>query len=125
MKMQPVDLVLPRLAKTLFGELQRFQTGELNEEEFSSYFENLLQRHHDWLTTRGISDQRATLAIHGAVLVLSSPGLRTEAATTGVPFEVLEYRAIKEAAADIARNHGIPERRAVHMLGQIVSSYAQ
>ena len=38
-----------------------------------------------------------------AVLILSGPGLRAEAEESKLPLEMIEYRAIREAAADVAR----------------------
>jgi hypothetical protein len=123
MNKQLIELVLPQLAKTLYRELQRYREGKLNEKEFTSCFESLLQRQHAWLIQRGISDVRAALAIHGAVLILSTPGLRAEAAQTQRPLELLEYRAIREAAEDVAKNYGITQQRAARVLSAIVSRY--
>ncbi len=69
-----MEVMLPRLAKPLYKHLERFQTGKLNEEQFTERFETLLQRQHQWLSKRGISAARAAIAIHAAVLVLSLPG---------------------------------------------------
>ena len=123
MSKQPIELVLPRLAKTLYRQLQRYKAGELNEKQFARGFEQLLQQQHTWLTHQGISDIRAALAIHGAVLVLSSPGLRAEAAESELPLEVIEYRAVREAAGDVARNYNISERRAARVISSIVARY--
>ncbi len=75
MSKQLMEVVLPRLARPLYKHLERFQTGKLNEAEFTERFESLLQRQHQWLSRRGISAARAAIAIHAAVLVLSMPGL--------------------------------------------------
>src|SRR5919201_2181177 len=123
MSKQPIELVLPRLAKTLYRQLQRYKAGELSDKQFSRCFEQLLRQQHAWLTHRGISDVRAALAIHGAVLVLSSPGLRAESAESGLPLEVIEYRAVREAAEDVARNYGVSERRAARVISAIVACY--
>ncbi len=123
MSKQLVEIVLPRLAKTLYRELQRYRSGQLDEKEFTHCFEQLLQRQHAWLITRGASEVRAALAIHGAVLVLSHPGLRAEAAETGLPLEVIEYRAIRDAAQDIERNYGISERKASRAISAVVARY--
>jgi hypothetical protein len=124
MNRQLIELVLPRLAKKLYRELQRYQTGQLDEAGFTHCFENLLQRQHDWLISRGISEVQAALAIHAAVLILSMPGLRGEAAETGLPLEVIEYRAVREAAVDVARNYGFSEHKAMHIIGRILARYA-
>jgi hypothetical protein len=120
---QLVELVLPRLAKTLYRELQRYRSGKLNEKQFTTCFENLLQKQHTWLRTRGVSDIQAALAIHGAVLVLSSPGLHAEAVETNVPLEILEFRAVRDAAADVARTYQIDEQEAVQVISGIVARY--
>jgi hypothetical protein len=123
MSKQLMDLVLPRLAKQLYRELQRYRSGSLDESEFAECFEKLLQGQHSWLMKRGVSDLRAALALHGAVLVLSKPGLKAEATETGLPLEVIEYRAIREAAADVTQNYGLSERRAADQLSRIVARY--
>lgn len=124
MSKQIVEVVLPRLARPLYRQLHRFRAGELDEPEFARSFEALLRRQHAWLTDRGVSDVRAAVAIHGAVLVLSSPGLRAESAETGVPLEVLEHRAVCDAAADVANNYGVNQRRAFDAIARIVARYS-
>lgn len=118
-----IDVVLPRLAKNLYRELERYRAGQVDESTFSKNFEGLLQRHHAWLTARGVSDVRAALAIHAAVLVLSSPGLRAEAAEHGLPLEIVEFRAIREAAGDVAQNYEIPVGEAIRVISTIVSRF--
>jgi hypothetical protein len=82
MSKQLMDVVLPRLARPLYQQLERYRTGQLNDKQFTAKFEALLRRQHAWLAKRGISAARAALAIHAAVLVLSLPGLRAEAEET-------------------------------------------
>jgi hypothetical protein len=123
MSKQVIEVVLPRLAKTLYRELRRYRAGKLDEAAFTRCFEDLLQRQHTWLITRGVSDVGAALAIHSAVLILSGPGLRAEAAETNLPLEMIEFRAIREAAADVARNYGMKERQAYRVIGKIVARY--
>ena len=94
-----IEVMLPRLAGPLFRDLEKFQTGELNEQQFTSRFEGELNRQHAWLSKKGISAGKAAVAIHAAVLVLSLPGLRAEAAEAKVPLEVLEMRAIRKRSA--------------------------
>ncbi len=122
---QLVELVLPRLARNLYGELQRYRAGKLDEKQFTECFEGLLQRHHAWLLTRGVPELQAALAIHGAVLILSHPGLRAEAAENKVPLEVIEARAIKDAAADVAKNYDVPEAKAYTVISRIVARYGR
>jgi hypothetical protein len=82
-----------------------------------------LQRQFAWLARRGIPEVRAALAIHGAVLVLSGPGLRAEAAEQGIPLEVVEAQAVQAAALDLASNYDISERQAAQKIGAIIARY--
>lgn len=124
MSKQLMEVVLPRLARRLYRQLQRYRAGQLDDHQFTQAFEVLLQRQHHWLAERGVSDARAAVAIHGAVLVLSSPGLRAEAAETGLPLEVIEFRAVRAAAADIASNYGASEPKLVQDIGTIMARYS-
>jgi hypothetical protein len=123
MSKQLMNLVLPRLARPLYRQLQRYRAGELDDRQFTRGFEALLQRQHAWLAQRGVPELRAALAIHGAVLVLSGPGLRAEAEEKGLPLEVVEYKAVCEAATDVSQNYGIDERHAVKVISRIVARY--
>lgn len=123
MSKQVIEVVLPRLARTLYRELRRYRAGKLDEAAFTRSFQDLLQKQHAWLITRGVSDVRAALAIHSAVLILSAPGLRAEAAESTLPLEMVEYRAVREAAADVARNYGIKECRAYRLIAKLVGRY--
>ncbi len=87
MSKQLMQVVLPRLARPLYKHLERFQTGKLNEAQFTKRFESLLQRQHQWLSRRGISAARAAIAIHAAVLVLSIPGFARRPATPIYPWK--------------------------------------
>jgi len=123
MSKQLMDVVIPRLARPLFEELERYRTGKLNDKQFTAKFEALLRRQHAWLAKRGISAARAAVAIHAAVLVLSLPGLRAEAEETKLPLEVIEHRAVREAAADVAQNYGVKERRVAEVIARIIARY--
>jgi hypothetical protein len=123
MDKQLMDVVLPRLARPLYRQLERYQTGKMDDDTFTERFESLLRRQHAWLEKRGISGQRAAIAIHAAVLVLSLPGLRAEAAEDNLPLEVVEHRAVREAAADVAANYGMPEPRAAQAIASLVAQY--
>jgi len=125
MSKQLMDIVLPRLAQRLNRQLRRYRAGELNDKEFSRKFEDLLQQQFSWLANQGIPEVEAAIAVHGAVLVLSSPGLRAEAAEQSLPLEVVEYRAVRAAATDIAQNYKIEERRAVRRISAILASYSE
>jgi hypothetical protein len=118
-----LDMVLPRLAKTLFREIQRYRDGELVESEFPECFETLLRRQHAWLMRRGMSDINAAIAIHGAILLLSAPGFKAQAADSGLPMEVIECQALREAAGDVALNYGIAEEEAFHLIGDVLNRY--
>src|SRR5438093_12431580 len=111
-----MDLVLPRMARRLDRQLRRYRAGELDDDQFEHKFECLLQQQYHWLAQKGISEVEAAVAIHGAVLVLSGPGLRAEAAEQGVPLEVIEYRATRAAADDVARNYGVNINRATRRI---------
>src|SRR5438128_8102649 len=123
MSKQLMEMVLPRLARPLYRQLQRFQAGQWDETQFTRGFEALLQRQHTWLTERGVSEARAALTIHAAVLILSGPGLRAEAAESEMPIEQVEFRAVQEAAADVARNYGVSERKVTNIISRILARY--
>ena len=125
MSKQLMDIVLPRLAQRLNRQLRRYRAGELNDKEFSRKFEDLLQQQFAWLANQGIPEVEAAIAVHGAVLVLSSPGLRAEAAEQSLPLEVVEYRAVRAAAADISQNYKVDERRTVRRISAILASYSE
>lgn len=120
-----MDIVLPRLARPLYRELERYRTGELNDRQFTRKFEALLQKQHVWLAKRGISAVRAAVAIHSAVLVLSLPGLRAEAVESNQPLEVVEHKAVCEAAADVSRNYGVDERKLTDLIAALVAKHGE
>jgi hypothetical protein len=57
------------------------------------------------------------------VLILSSPGLAAEAREQNVPLEVMEVRAIRSAAEDIAENYGVSEGRAFNIIAGLMARY--
>jgi hypothetical protein len=124
MSRELMDIVLPRLAQRLNRQLRRYRAGELNDAQFSRNFESLLQQQYSWLANKGVPEVDAAVAVHGAVLVLSGPGLRAEAAEQGVPLEVVELQAVRAAAADISGNYGVSERSAVRRISAILACYA-
>jgi hypothetical protein len=125
MSKELMDIVLPRLAQRLNRHLRRYRAGELDDDQFSRKFETLLQQQYSWLANQGIPEVEAAVAVHGAVLVLSGPGLRAEAAEQAVPLEVVEFRAVVAAASDIAEHYGVSEQRARRRLASIVAYYAE
>jgi hypothetical protein len=125
MSRQLMEVVLPRLARPLYRQLKRYRAGQMDDAQFTRGFEALLRRQHAWLAEHGVSETRAALAIHGAVLILSGPGLRAEASEAKVPLEVVEFRAINEAAADVAANYSISENRAVRIISSLVARYGE
>lgn len=125
MSKQLMEIVLPRLARPLYKHLEQFQLGRINELQFTKKFEKELQRQHHWLAKRGIEVAKAAVALHAAVIVLSLPGLRSEAQEAKVPLEVLEFRAIREAATDVAQNYGISRSKAVQAISRLVARYAE
>src|SRR5260370_12734544 len=116
MSKELMEMVLPRLAQRLNRQLRRYRAGELDDDQFSRRFENLLQQQYTWLANQGIPEVDAAVAVHGAVLVLSSPGLRVEAAEQAMPLEIVEHQAVQAAAADIASNYGVSVRNAVNRI---------
>jgi hypothetical protein len=120
---QLMDIVLPRLAKRLYGQVQRFRSGKLNEEEFSRRFAALLQKQYVWLARKGVAETDAALVIHAAVLVLTRPGLCAAAVEMGVPPEVVETRAISNAAADVAEHYQVDAKWAFDVLSDILARY--
>jgi hypothetical protein len=124
MNMQLMEVVLPRLAERLHRAIRRFRTGKLDEEQFTRKFEQLLQKQYAWLAERGVPEAQAAVAIHGAVLVLSEPGLKIEAQERGVPLEVVEHRAVCAAAQDVAQNYQVDARQAAGQIAAIVARYA-
>lgn len=125
MSKELMDIVLPRLAQRLNRQLRRYRAGELDDAQFSRKFESLLQQQYVWLANQGIPEVEAAVAVHGAVLVLSGPGLRAEAAEQSLPLEVIEYRAVRAAAGDISEHYGVSEDRAARRLSSIVAYYAE
>ena len=125
MSKELMDIVLPRLAQRLNRQLRRYRSGELSETQFSRKFEALLQQQYAWLANQGVPEIDAAVTVHGAVLVLSGPGLRAEAQEQSLPLEVVEYRAVRAAASDISANYGVSERRATRRISAIVASYAE
>lgn len=125
MDKQLMDMVLPRLARRLHRQLKRYRAGELSESEFTKTFEDLLQKQYAWLAEQGVPEEQAAVAIHGAVVVLSEPGLRAEAAEQGVPLEVIEFNAVRSAASDVAENYGLSHSRTLKQLIAIVAQYAK
>jgi len=125
MAKQLMEIVLPRLARPLYQHLEEFQLGRLSELQFTRRFEKELQKQHHWLAKRGIEVARAAVAIHAAVIVLSLPGLRAEAQESSVPLEVLETRAISEAADDVAQSYDMDRARAASAISRLVARYGE
>lgn len=124
MNSELIELILPRLAKRLNRQLRRYQSGQLNEAQFSDRFESLLQQQHAWLANQGYPELDSALAVHAAVLILSGAGLRAEAEEESLPLEMVEFRAVCAAAADIAKQFGISARKAVKVISALVARYA-
>ena len=125
MSKQLMEIVLPRLAKRLYAQLQRYQDGQMNETEFANGFANLLQRQYVWLAKQGVEEIDAALTIHGAVLILSKPGLRAAAEEQGKPLEVIERQAVRAAAADLSENYGVKPEWAFNGISKVVAHYGQ
>ncbi len=124
MNREPVELVLPRLAQRLNRQLRRHRGGEMDEDTFSAKFEDVLEQQYAWLLDRGVPDVDAAVAVHAAVLVLSGPGLRAEAAEKNLCMEQVEFRAVRAAAEDISENYGLSHLKATRLIGALVALYA-
>ena len=121
---QLMEMVLPRLSRRLHAQLKRYRAGKLDDDQFTERFEELLQGQYNWLAERGVAELDAALALHAAVLVLSGPGLAAEAEEKSQPREILEARAVSTAAADIAQNYEMDERKAYSLLAGLVARYS-
>lgn len=124
MNKELLEMVLPRLARRLQQALDRYRSGQLDEKQFSRTFESQLQRQYAWLASRGVPEPEAAVAIHAAVLILSSPGLRAEATEQELPLEVVEHRALRTAAKDIAQNYQVDEARTYRQMAALMARYA-
>jgi hypothetical protein len=125
MTKQLMEIVLPRLARPLYEHLGQFQDGQMSEAQFTRMFERVLQRQHAWLSRKGVAAARAAVAIHAAVIVLSQAGLRAEAADDKLPLEVLEIKAIREAADDVASSYGMDANKAADAIARLVARYGE
>lgn len=125
MNKQLMEIVLPRLARRLHGQLKRYRAGQLDDDQFTENFETLLQSQYAWLAKRGISEADAAVALHSSVLILSSPGLAAEAVEQGVPLEIIEARAVRSAAEDISHNYDLDEQRTYSIISSIVARYGE
>ncbi len=123
MKRALIELVLPRLARRLHRQLERYQAGELDQDGFTRDFETLLQRQYAWLSQRGVPEAEAAVAIHAAVLILSAPGMRAEAEQEQLPLEVIEFRAVRAAAAEIAANYNTSKSQVLEQITAILVQY--
>jgi hypothetical protein len=124
MSKELMDIVLPRLSQRLNRQLRRYRAGELDDAQFSRKFELLLQQQYAWLAHQGVPEVEAAILVHGAVLVLSSPGLKAEAQEQSLPLEVVEFRAVHSAAQDIAENYGVSPKRTARRISALVARYA-
>lgn len=125
MNKQLMEIVLPRLASRLHDQLRRYHKGQLDDAQFAECFEELLQKQYAWLAKRGVSETRAALALHSAVLILSSPGLAAEAREQNLPLEIIEARAVHAAAEDIAASYGVPEHKAFNVIAGLMARYGE
>jgi len=125
MDKQLMDIVLPGLAKRLHRHLERYRSGELSDAQLNRRFEAVLTRQYAWLADHGVAEPDAALLIHAAVLVLSGPGMRAEATDENLPLEVIEHRAVRAAAKDLADCYGVSLTRATRQLSAIVAKYSE
>ena len=124
MSKQLMDVVLPP-GQTAVPSSENYRSGELSDQQFTRRFEALLQRQHAWLAKRGVSGARAAVAIHAGVLVLSLPGCVPRRPERGMPLEVVELQAVREAAADVARSYDLEEKRVADAIATIIARYGE
>lgn len=124
MKNDLLEMVLPRLSRRIDRQLKRYREGQLNDDQFSDRFEALLKQQHAWLANQGVPDVEAAIAVHGALLVISGPGLKAEAHEQKIPLEIVEWQAVATAAEDIAENYNASVLRVVKKLSTLVSRYS-
>ena len=125
MSKQLMEIVLPRLAKRLYSQLQRYRDGQMSEKEFANGFASLLQRQYVWLAKQGVEEIEAAMTIHGAVLILSKPGLRASAEELGKPVEIIERQAVQAAATDLSQNYGVDHKWAFNGISKVVAQYGE
>jgi len=123
MNRELIQMVLPEMARRLHREVKRYRAGKLSDKQFARKFESLMEGQFEALEEQGVPPAHAAVAVHGAVLVLTGPGLRAEAEELELPLEVVEYRAVRTAAEDIARSHGVSELKAFRQLAAIIAQY--
>jgi hypothetical protein len=122
---QLIDAVLPRLARRLQRQLKRYHEGQLDDAGFYQNFEDVLKRQYDLLASQGVAEDDAAVIIHGAILVLSNPGLRAEAEQLEMPLEVVEFNAVRLAAEDLSRNYELDLATTLRRLTSIVARHAK
>ncbi len=125
MEKQLIDEVLPRLARRLQRQLKRYHAGDLDDDGFYQNFEDVLKRQYEVLAKRGVAEEEAAIIIHGAILVLSSPGLRAEAGQLELPLETVEFGAVRMAAEDLARNYNMDLAYTLRRLTAIVARFTE
>lgn len=118
-----MQTVLPRLARPLYLQLEQFQTGQMTEGQFNESFEAVLDKEHARLSKSGLSKARAAILIHACVLILSRPGLESEAEEMHVPFEIVEKQALDDAAWDVVQRFGAPHRKVAARLATLVAQF--
>src|SRR5260370_37251055 len=73
MNNQLIEIVLPRLARPLYHQLQQYQSGQMDDDQFTRRFEPLLRRQHVSLAKLGVPSARAWVSIPGAVHAPRAP----------------------------------------------------
>ena len=120
-----MDVLLPRLDRHLRQSTRRYRAGGLNDQQLTDSFHRACRRHYLRLTREGVPEADAALALHAAVLILGGPGLQAEAVENGLPVEVIEYRALQAAAADLEHNYRISARRAFRRIARLMALYRE
>ena len=74
MSKKMLDLVLPRIARVLSRQLKSYRAGTIDDAAFSDNFDSILQQQCEWLNKQGYQSVEASITVHAALIVLSSPG---------------------------------------------------
>ncbi len=123
MSKKMLDLVLPRIARVLSRQLKSYRAGTIDDAAFSDKFDSILQQQCEWLNKQGYQSVEASITVHAALIVLSSPGLKAESKRLNTPLEVIEFRAICESAKDLGETLGVPTYEVVEKLSCLLAFY--
>ena len=121
MSKKMLDLVLPLIARVLGRQLKSYRAGTIDDATFSDKFDIILKQQCEWLNKQGFQSIDASITVHAALIVLSSPGLKAESKRLNTPLEVIEFRAISESARDLGETLGVPAYEVVEKLSTLLA----